>query len=176
MKKLLISLMILIAVFFMAPVGNTVEKSEVQSLVEYIMSPNAKIFKTDTRTIMSAENKCKHNLFLWKYTYHFVTLFAGVVVNTKEYNENISSDESRSMVVWHMVDSNFDGEIDDWSREFLLVAKNGIIIMPTYPNEFIDKNWHIPPKEAAQKKFDEEIKYWNKIKGHEQWEIKIQER
>jgi len=176
MKKILIALIILISTFFVTPMGNTIEKSEVQSVVEYITSPDAKLFKPDTRTIMSAENRCKHNSFLWKYTYHFVTLFAGVVINTKEYNENVSSDESRSLVVWHIVDSDFDGEIDDWSRNFLLIEKSGLIIMPTYPKGFINENWHIPSKEAAQKKFDDEIKYWNKIKGHEQWEIKIQEK
>ena len=133
------------------------------------------------RVIFSVENDTDHAYFLWNYTEHYISLCENYpnlshsdvfYVEIKEYKSNITG--GASFITWQLLDSDFDGVVDEWRRDFSIVLENKNIVFPVYPDDFIVENWENPPKEVAQKRFDEEIKYWDKIKGHEQWEIKIQ--
>lgn len=167
---------------------NPRKKNNIDSIVEYIKSPDTKLFlkvidpitsENLQLTVFSAENNTVHNYFLWSYTHHYISVckydFSDVFyIKAKDYQVNLSGDDSKSLVIWNLIDKDFDGIVDEWVRSFELVTKDGMFIFPKYPKDFINENWKTPPYKIAQERFDKEIEHWIDIKGNEQWEIKIQ--
>jgi len=161
------------------------QKKNFDSVVEYVKSPDVKLFlkmvdpntlETIQLTVFSAENNAEHNYFLWNYTHHYLSIFrSGLLIKVKDYQENFSGDNSKSLVIFFLVDKNFDGIVDKWFRSFELVTEDGLFILPSYPSDFIRDDWSIPSYEIAQERFDKEIEHWVDIKGNEQWEIELEE-
>lgn len=117
-----------------------------------------------SKTLAREENRSKHEHFKWRYDVHFVTLFSGEIYSylqfqVKEYQEFVSKD-SRGFILWTFLDYDMDGESDLVIRTYYLVMQGNVIMMPEYPQGFVNKDWYDVPTTEAGKRFDREVNYW----------------
>lgn len=157
---------------------NTLSMSSNQNslllIKEYILSPFSKDLVNDDgqvpstpvtyKTLYSEENLANHDHFDWRYDMHYVTLYCEEIhcflrFQVKEYQEFVSPD-SRGFVLWTLFDYDMDGEFDSVERRFIVVMQDRVLMMPEYPEGYINTEWYSVPREEAEKRFDREVNYW----------------
>ena len=153
---------------------NTLAKHKMSLIKEFVLSPLSKdlIYKEGKlsrmpltfKTLRSKENLTKHDHFDWRYDVHYVTLYGEdetcfLRFQVKVYQEFVSPD-SRGFVMWTFVDRDMDGKFDFVERRYNLIMQDRVVMMPEYPEGYINAEWHTVSKEEAQKLLDHEVNYW----------------
>lgn len=41
-----------------------------------------------------------------------------------------------------------------------MVMQDRVLMMPEYPEDYINTEWYSVPREEAEKRFDREVNYW----------------
>jgi hypothetical protein len=121
-------------------------------------------FPLTYKTLHRKENLANHDHFDWVWDDHYVTLYCEgercfLRFQVKVYQEFVSPD-SRGFVVWTIVDLDMDGEFNSARRDHELVMQNKVMMMPEFPEGYINTGWYKPSKEKAQARFEHEINYW----------------
>jgi len=177
MKKYL-PVMVIVALVLWAGVAIAADADGMRMIYDFIRSPDSKALEKRTApdaripdvihiTIASKENRAEHDNFDWRYDLHFVTATyneqnpwaAYLTIVIKEYQEFVSGD-NRGFVIWIFVDMDMDGFLDSWSRDYTIVGRDNLIVMPQYPEGLLNREWFDPAQKEAQARFEREINYW----------------
>lgn len=164
------------------------DKSDIKSIINYIN--NTKAFESgdlelyghvenyrgldlEVSVFQSKENLATHDNFNWHWEMHYLIVKRVLGGNTfkleiitKEYQE-FSSPDARGFIQWSLNDFDLNGQIDKWEKGFsnkeYEIVKDGILLLPMYPEGFVNLEWYDLSLEEIQTKFDHEISYWIKI-------------
>jgi hypothetical protein len=145
---------------------------------DFVWSPLSEAFLYDSgtlpslpikyQTIRQKQNLSDHDHFDWRYDWHYVTAYCNeddsfpgcyLRFQVKEYQE-FTSPDSRGYVFWTFWDYDLDGDLDNFERTYHMVMQDNVIIMPEYPEGYINGKWYVPEHEEADKRFKEEVSYW----------------
>jgi len=188
--KILLLAVILTLSFYSS--SASVEKFTIDSIVSYANSieqgkyNNFEVYKmidilrdgtkVEITLFWSKENTADHDYFDWSWTIHMLKINRYLAYNIteletipKDYQDFVSI-RSRGFTQWILADIDLDGKVDFGSRDFSIVScndeeegcTNNHIIMPSYPEGFIDVDWYTPSEKESQKRYDNEIGYWTK--------------
>lgn len=127
-----------------------------------------------TRSLANKENTAVHSNFDWTWIDHYIHYSyekpnfdrARVEFTAKEYQEFVSTD-SRGFMVMRVIDYDRDGRADYKHRRFIMVMQNDLVIMPDYPEGYINTEWYKPTQEEADAFLKREMKYWISLAGPE---------
>ena len=120
--------------------------------------------------LLQKENTTGHDHFEWSWTQHTMAYWHWVgypehghfIMTPADYQEFITVD-SRGFVNWILTDMKADGVLDRAVRDFVITAQTNdsdYIIIPSYPDGFVDVDWYTPSKDEAEARFDRELSYW----------------
>jgi len=167
-----------------------VEKSNIDSIMSYTKSvkegkyDNFEVYKVINNLLdgtqvkitllISKENTADHDYFDWKWTIHILKIYNYLAydameleIASKDYQDFVST-RSRGFVQWILIDKDLNGKADIRERRYTIVAceddecENNYIVIPSYPEGFINKNWYYPSEEESNERYAKEINYWIK--------------
>lgn len=127
-----------------------------------------------TRSLANKENTASHSNFDWTWINHYLHYSyekpnfgrAAIEFLAKEYQEFVSTD-SRGFTVMRVIDYDRDGRADYKHRRFVMIMQNNLVIMPDYPEGYINTEWYTPTQEEADAFLKREMKYWISMAGSE---------
>jgi len=129
------------------------------------------------------ENTSVGSDFWWTWTLHVVRMhyykewdkfrFQIIV----RYYQDFSSPKAQGFEGWAISDTDLNGKISEYEksnycgRSFTIGqcynnddnCESNWIMFPQYPDGYINLDWHQPPLEEWQKKFDEEVNFWLEV-------------
>ena len=125
--------------------------------------------------LISKENTAEHNKFDWRWTSHILKINYFPSYNITElevivrYYKDFITTKSRGFEQWILVDYGIDGVIDTIKRDYSILGcnddkcKSNYLILPEYPEKFVNKDWYNPSEKDANKIYNNELNYWSKI-------------
>ena len=126
------------------------------------------------KSFTESENTTKHDKFKLTWIDHYLHWHyadakhesAYVASVAKDYQSFVSPD-SRGYIFMKVADFDLDGVADYWDRRYYLIMQDDVVMMPDFPEGFVDKNWYVITQQEANEFLKREMKFWVKIAGNE---------
>lgn len=117
-----------------------------------------------------SENKAAHDYFDWRWDLHYLVSYhnpdtneiIGWSFSREEYQDFVSPD-SRGYIEYTVFDYDKDGIPDGYHKSYTLVMQDNTIMMPEWPEGYVDSEWGKMTQEEMQIILDEELWFWRGV-------------
>jgi hypothetical protein len=178
MKKLLGICIAFLLVFGTLAFGNIKEgvKEELKPLLDYAYSETASsdfeegCYWADPadESIMLVAQVGTEDDYRWEAHRVKMGLYGTYYIEfSVRYYQDFTSAGSYGFEEWILLDYNLDGTIDVYVKRYHSVIRDyqgeeglNIIIIPIYPEGFINEGWYSATKEELEEKYKAELEFW----------------
>jgi len=166
MKKLLMLGLVLVFAFGITFISGASDQNKVEKLMSTIKSGEVNLWNdVGNKVIRIHENTGNHDHFKTTYKRHYAIIDRGpsgdecLTIVVRDYQEYYTSHDARGFILIALVDYDKDGKVDDWRKDYVILLDESTILIPRYPEGYLNQDWFKLTQEEVQKIFDAELDY-----------------